>query len=674
MENGPSILYLDLEPLNNDGKKIREIGVVIDYVQYKSSSASQILEQINHYQPLFLCGHNIRFFDYHYLLETALAEYIKNLVIIDTLELSLLFFNEKTLHKLPKAYKDDDPQQISDPLKDALITRELLIKLVQRFAELSDDLKIIYYTLLGKTKQFKAFFRLIESDLPNTNPDVHALILNVLNNRVKNSTKVAQLIEQDPIALAFIISVLHSDIEVRSFPPKVFFDFPYIQELLISLTFDPAEEIKTLAASAQKYFGFDGFRSFPKLGADQDLFAHGKTVSQKDIIEDALNRENLLTVLPTGGGKTFTFWLPAIIKAKKTRCLTVVISPLQALMKDHIFNFNKKLAGLSSAEALSGYLTLPQRRTIIQRIINGSVDILYVAPESLRSKNLERILKFRYIERVVIDEAHCLSTWGNDFRHDYYYIATFIKKITDQKYNGIPIPLSCFTATANKKTIEDIEDYFKGTLGVTFKTHIASPNRTNLTYSAKRYKTKKDKAMALTYKIREIEDPILVYNPASRKQCEDIAEQLSTDLGRAILPFHAGLSSSLKNKTLSDFIKNEAAGIVATTAFGMGIDKPDIRHVVHFEISASLEDYMQESGRGGRDGEQAYCHLLFKSDDFDKLFFSQIRQKVTQPEIKKVFQTIKSYEGTKAKDDQKRIVVSIHELAQSIGIQTDLVK
>lgn len=671
MEKSTSILYLDLEPLNNDAKKIREIGVVIDYVQYKSGSASQILEQIDHYQPQFLCGHNLRSFDYHYLMETQLSAFIQDLEIIDTLELSLLFFNEKTLHKLPKAYKADDPHQISDPLKDAIITRELLIKLVQRFSELNDDLKIIYYTLLCKTKRFKSFFHLIDADSLDTTTDLASLILKVLKNKIRNSAKIVQLIDQEPIVLAFIISVLHSDIEIRSFPPKVYFDFPHIQELLISLAFDPVEEINNLTDNAKIYFGFDSFRSFPKLEADQDLFAHGQTVSQKDIITDAINRENLLTVLPTGGGKTFTFWLPAIIKAKKTRCLTVVISPLQALMKDHIFNFNKKLAGLSAAEALSGYLTLPQRRTIIRRIINGSVDILYLAPESLRSKNMERILRFRYIDRVVIDEAHCLSTWGNDFRHDYYYIADFIRKITDQKYNGKPIPISCFTATANKKTIEDIQGYFKNSLGVTFKTHIASPNRTNLEYSAQRFKNKKEKAMALTSKIREIEDPILVYNPASRKQCEDIAEQLSTDLGRSILPFHAGLSSSVKNKTLTNFIKNEAAGIVATTAFGMGIDKPDIRHVIHYEISASLEDYMQESGRGGRDGEQAFCHLLFKPDDFDKLFFSQIRQKVTQPEIKKVFQTIKSYDGMQTKDNQKRIVVSIHELAQNIGIQTD---
>lgn len=670
-----SILYLDLEPFNNDARKIREIGVIIDHYEYKSPSPSLIVQLIEPYQPQFLCGHNIREFDYNYLMDTSLALIIRKLEIIDTLDLSLLFFSEKNLHKLEKDYKADTPQSRSDPLEDAKLTRELLIKLVDRFSNLSDDLKKIYYSLLSKDKRFKAFFKLLEMKiaLPDPPYDLSSLIVQVLNNRIKDRARIKQLIDDAPIALAFIVSILHDEIEIRAFPLKVYFDFPFIQELLVSLTFNQKEEIAELEKSAMIFFGFDSFRSFPKQEVDTDLFSHGQTISQKEIITDALNLENLLVVLPTGGGKTFTFWLPAIIKAKKTRSLTVVISPLQALMKDHIFNFNQKLAGLSSAEALSGYLTLPQRRTIIQRVINGSVDILYIAPESLRSKSLERLIRFRYIDRVVIDEAHCLSTWGNDFRHDYYYIATFIKKITDHKYDK-PIPISCFTATANKKTIEDIQGYFKETLGVTFKLHIASPNRTNLIYNAQQYQNKKEKLMALISMVRESKAPILVYNPASRKQCEDIAEQLNTNLGRLILPFHAGLSSSAKSETLTNFIKNDAEGIVATTAFGMGIDKPDIRYVIHYEISSSLEDYMQESGRGGRDGQQAFCHILFKPDDFDKPFFSLIRQKLTHAEIKKVFQSIKSYQGMPVANNpnnKKRIVISIYELAQSIGIQTD---
>ncbi|MCU7832410.1 MAG: DEAD/DEAH box helicase, partial [gamma proteobacterium symbiont of Lucinoma myriamae] len=347
-----------------------------------------------------------------------------------------------------------------------------------------------------------------------------------------------------------------------------------------------------------------------------------------------------------------------------------MISPLQALMKDHIFNFNKKLAGVASAEALSGYLTMPERRTIIKQVINGSVDILYLAPESLRSRNIEKLLAYRYIERIVIDEAHCLSTWGNDFRHDYFYIAQFIQKVQDKKYNQQRIPISCFTATAtaNKNTIGEIERYFKEQLDITFEHYIASPKRTNLVYSAKQYSNKKEKTKQFIAQIRSIKDPCLVYNPSSRKQCEMLAEQLSSDLGRHFYSFHAGMSSSDKGDILTDFIDNKADGIVATTAFGMG--KPDIRHIIHYEVSSSLEDYMQESGRAGRDGEESYCHILFNDEDFDKIFFSLIHQKVTQPEIRKIFQAIKRYKGHKS-GEERCIVVSVNELAESAGMKTD---
>ncbi len=668
------ILFLDLEPFNSDqhNKTIRETGIVLDDLQLKSNSVKILAERISSYQPVYLCGHNLRSFDYHYLLNSSLASLVTHLEIIDTLELSLLFFSENTLHKLPKSYKENDPNKTNDPLQDALITRELLKQIIDRFFKLSPSLQQIYFSLLHQTSQFKPFFDFLKPDItPYSNSaSLSEAIFKELNDRIQTPEHLPALVSEHPVELSYIISVLHGEIEeIRAFPPKIHFDYPNIQERLNSLTFNQTIEIAALEQSALKYFGFERFRCFPTFKSDDDLIEALDEVSQRDIIQAALQQEDILAVLPTGGGKTFTFWLPAIIKAKRTRSLTVVISPLQALMKDHIFNFNNQLAGLASAEALSGYLTMPERRNIIRRVINGSIDILYLAPESLRSKNIERILSYRYIERFVIDEAHCLSTWGNDFRHDYFYIARFINKIQDKKYSN-RIPLSCFTATANKKTIEEIENYFKTQLNISFTHYIASPKRSNLVYSAQCYGSKKAKTQQLIAQIRAIKEPCLVYNPSSRKQCEMLAEQLSSDLGRPFYAFHAGMSSTEKNQVLNDFISNDADGIVATTAFGMGIDKPDIRHVIHYEVSPSLEDYMQESGRAGRDGEGAHCHILFNQDDFDKIFFSLIRQKVTHPEIKKIFQSIRRYKGRKVGNERK-IVVSINELAESAGMKTD---
>jgi len=669
-----SILFLDLEPLNSDKdeKPIREIGVVIDDFQQKQASPGKLFEQLQSYKPEFLCGHNLRKFDYHYLTETALNPLVRDMGIIDTLELSLLLFSENTLHKLPKSYKDNDPNGVNDPLKDALITKQLLFKIIKRFEQLPDTLQSIYCSLLSFTADFQPFFNLINLSVPiiTEHAELSEAIKKELGSKIQSPGNLLPLLSDHPIELAYMISVLHRSIEeVRSFPPKLFFDYPNIQAQLNSITFNQLNEIADLEKSAMKYFGFDSFRCFAKFKSETDLLMAGELISQRDIVQATLEREDILAVLPTGGGKTFTFWLPAIIKAKKTRALTIVISPLQALMKDHIFNFNKNLSGLASAEALSGYLSLPERRTIIKRVINGSVDILYLAPESLRSRNIEKLLAYRYIERIVIDEAHCLSTWGNDFRHDYFYIAQFIQNVQDKKYPD-RIPIACFTATANQNTIAEIEQYFREQLNVTFKHYIASPKRINLVYSAKQYSNKKEKTKQLIAQIRSIENPCLVYNPSSRQQCEELAEQLSSDLGRPFYSFHAGMSSSDKGDILTDFISNKADGIVATTAFGMGIDKPDIRHVIHYQVSSSLEDYMQESGRAGRDGEQSFCHILFNDEDFDKIFFSLIRQKVTQPEIRKIFQAVKRYKGRKS-GEERCIVVSVNELAESAGMKTD---
>ncbi|MCU7940651.1 MAG: RecQ family ATP-dependent DNA helicase [gamma proteobacterium symbiont of Bathyaustriella thionipta] len=669
------ILFLDLEPFNSDKdqKRIREIGVLIDDFQQKHASPGKLLEQLQSYNPVFLCGHNLRKFDYQYLTQTTLNPLVHNLGIIDTLELSLLFFSENTLHKLPKSYKDNDPNGVNNPLEDALISKTLLLKIIDRFQQLPESLQSLYFSLLAPTSSFHPFFNLINPSVVmiTEKSELKEHIIKELGSKIQSPDNLLPLISDHPIELAYMISVLHGSIEeIRSFPPKLFFDYPGIQEKLNSITFNQNHEISNLEQSALKYFGFNSFRSFAKFKSETDLFAATEEISQRDIARATLEREDILTVLPTGGGKTFTFWLPAIIKAKRTRALTIVISPLQALMKDHIFNFNKKLSGLASAEALSGYLTMPERRTIIKRVINGSVDILYLVPESLRSRNIEKLLAYRYIERIVIDEAHCLSTWGNDFRHDYFYIAQFIQKVQDKKYNQQRIPISCFTATANKNTIGEIEKYFKEQLDITFEHYIASPKRTNLVYSAKQYSDKKEKTKQLISQIRRIKDPCLVYNPSSRKQCEMLAEQLSTDLGRPFYSFHAGMSSSDKGNILTNFINNKADGIVATTAFGMGIDKPDIRHVIHYEVSSSLEDYMQESGRAGRDGEESHCHIHFNDEDFDKIFFSLIRQKVTQPEIRKIFQSIKRYKGRKS-GEERCIVVSVNELAESAGMKTD---
>src|SRR5690606_20048228 len=190
-----------------------------------------------------------------------------------------------------------------------------------------------------------------------------------------------------------------------------------------------------------KYFGYDSFRTFD--GASL----------QQDAVEAALKDESIVTVFPTGGGKSLTFQIPALMQRETVRGLTVVISPLQSLMKDQVDNLSDK--NIQAAESINGLLDPIERSKVIERVKDGSVGILYIAPESLRSKTIEKLLMDRNIVRFVIDEAHCFSTWGQDFRVDYLYIGDFIKNIQDKKGLEKPIPVSCFTATAKPKVIDD---------------------------------------------------------------------------------------------------------------------------------------------------------------------------------------------------------------------------
>jgi len=282
LEHDKSILYLDLEPYNQD-KTIREIGIVIDCKGYKSTSPSKILKFIQQHNPKFLCGHNLRFFDYQFLKETCLNSVIEDLQIIDTLELSLLFFSEKTIHKLPKSYKESDKHRTNDPLKDAIITRKLLFGVITRFFKLPVEIQSIYYSLLGDQEKFKPFFDIIEPRLKATFCDTKSageIIKKAFNPKLRNDKLLPDIIAQRPVELAYIVSVLHDSIELKSFPPKVFFDYPNIQELLISLTFNLDDEIAGLKDSANRYFGFDTFRKFPKLVSDDGLFVFTNYLNQ----------------------------------------------------------------------------------------------------------------------------------------------------------------------------------------------------------------------------------------------------------------------------------------------------------------------------------------------------------------------------------------------------------
>lgn len=637
-----NIIFCDIEA-SIKTKKINEVGLVYKNSNFKTSSIEEAKKFISICKTDFISGHNFIDFDLNILKYSSLYKDIVNYKIIDTLPLSLLLFNEKTIHSLPKNYKNEDDFD-NNPVEDSKITAILFDKLLERFNEIPNDTKNIFYSLLKNNQYFSGFFEYIclSTKLIDLNfEDLFNLIKNKHNKTIVNFEYLKDVLISNKVELAYILALLTPYIEIKAHPPKILFSYPNIVEIQKKLCFDRELSNKILSDFSKEVFGFGTFREFPRLNAN---ILDNPSISQREIVEASLRDESFLAILPTGGGKTFTFWLPAIFKSNSYKGLTVVISPLQALIEDHIKSFNLKVANYK-AVAISGFMSPLERSEAVEQVVNGEADILYIAPESLRSNTIFNILKNRLIERFVIDEAHCLSTWGNDFRQDYYYICEFIKDLLDKKNFQNHIPISCFTATGKPSVIKDIENYFLEGLSIKLDKYLAVPERKNLKYKSIP-SSGKYKYLELLKLINEHDGATLVYIPTSTKNCDEIANKIAMDTNKIVKSFHSKIESQEKMQILKDYIENRVDIIVATTAFGMGVDKANITNVIHYEISDSLENYAQEAGRGARDENfEAYCPILFDEDDLDKHFVSLNRSKLTASEINSIFLVIKKSKG-----------------------------
>ena len=266
--------------------------------------------------------------------------------------------------------------------------------------------------------------------------------------------------------------------------------------------------------------------------------------------------------------------------------------------------------------------------------------LLYISPESLRSKTIERLLLGRKIVRFVIDEAHCFSSWGQDFRVDYLYIGDFIKQIQEKKNLEETIPVSCFTATAKKKVIEDICAYFKEKLSLDLEIFSSNATRTNLQYKVFEKGDEEEKYNSVRDLIEEKNCPTIIYVSRTKK-AYSLAERLTED-GFNAKPYHGKMDVKEKTANQDAFIKGEVPIMVATSAFGMGVDKKDVGMVIHYEISDSLENYIQEAGRAGRDENiTADCFVLFNEEDLGKHFILLNQTKLSIKEIQQVWKAIK---------------------------------
>ncbi|MCD7926515.1 MAG: RecQ family ATP-dependent DNA helicase [Bacteroides sp.] len=461
--------------------------------------------------------------------------------------------------------------------------------------------------------------------------------MDILSDRfygeICESAPLADLVEHYPLELAYTLALINCKDRYSITPPWVLHAFPAVDKLMnqlrntLCITGCPyCNKAFDIHLGLKKYFGFDPYRLYDNIPL------------QAQAVEVAVKGKSLLAVFPTGGGKSITFQVPALMNGDMVKGLTVVISPLQSLMKDQVDNLRKH--SITDAVTINGLLDPVERAKSFERVEEGTASILYISPESLRSRTIERLLLGRKIVRFVIDEAHCFSALGQDFRVDYLYIGDFLKQLQKKKGLEQPIPVSCFTATAKQKVIEDIEDYFKAKLDIDFELFRAGTSRTNLRYKVFRREDKREKYNSLREIIEEHHCPTIVYVSRSATASE-LAAQLVKD-GIEAKAYHGKMDVREKTDNQNAFIAGEVQVMVATSAFGMGVDKKDVGLVVHYEISDSLENYVQEAGRAGRDEHiTADCFILFNEEDLSKHFILLNQTKLHIKEIRQVWKVVK---------------------------------
>ncbi|GAA0881081.1 DNA helicase RecQ [Algoriphagus jejuensis] len=365
-------------------------------------------------------------------------------------------------------------------------------------------------------------------------------------------------------------------------------------------------------ADLKKIFGFSQFRG-----------------NQERIVDNLLNRRNTFVIMPTGAGKSLCYQLPAVV----TEGTAIVISPLIALMKNQVDQLNA--VGVN-AHFLNSTLTKSEATRVKNEVLAKRTKLLYVAPESLTKEENIIFLKSALLSFVAIDEAHCISEWGHDFRPEYRKIKTIVAQIAPN------LPIIALTATATPKVQQDIQRNLQMEEADLFK---SSFNRTNLFYEV-RPKVKNESKTSLIKFIKQHKGKSGIIYCLSRKKVEEIAGLLRVNQINAA-PYHAGLDSAVRIKTQDDFLNEELDVIVATIAFGMGIDKPDVRYVIHYDVPKSIEGYYQETGRAGRDGLEGHCLMFYRYEDIVKLEKFNKDKPVTERENAKILlQEMAAYSET----------------------------
>ena len=599
---------------------------------------------------LFLLGHNIIAFDIPLL--KALNPHLRllKLPVVDTLRLNPLAFPRHPYHHLVKHYKDGSlvRRQINDPLLDSKLAVEAFANQLKQFEDDPPELLTAWHWLTTSENGtgFDLVFSAIRGMAKPTLEEAREAIQQRLDGQgcQVHTRSVVDTTREQRWPLAYVLAWLSVAGTDSVMPPWVLFQFPQASKMVKQLRDSPCQqpdcqwcrERHDPARELKRWFGFQEFRHEP---ADED-----GVPLQKRIVQKAMLGEDLLAILPTGTGKSVCYQVPALSRYDKAGTLTVVISPLVALMADQVDNLEKQ--GVNSCVTVNGLLSMPERRNALDKIRMGAASILLISPEQLRSKSMRNALEQRQIGSWVLDEAHCLSKWGHDFRPDYRYIGSFIQ---DQPHGEDPPPILCLTATAKPDVKQEIIEYFRKTLNVNLDLVDGGTERRNLHFWV--IKTTEAQRLAHlhdtleSYLPSDLEGGAIIYC-ATRRNAEKVAEFLNGK-GTKADHFHAGLTPEKKKQVQDDFKEGRLRALAATNAFGMGIDKPDVRLVVHADIPGSLENYLQEAGRAGRDNDAAHCVLLYTNEDVERQYGMTARSRLTQSEINAVLKSLRNLDRRK---------------------------
>ena len=616
----------------------------------------------------YLVGHNIIEHDLELLARHAPSLKLLNLPAIDTLYLSPLAFPENPYHRLVKQYQEPALArvQINDPLLDAGLTLELLADVTDALRSKDADLVLAWHALLAtgvKGHAFDHFFQTIRgTDAAPPMEEAIPAIANRLRERgcPNQAARIARDALSHPLALTYLLAWLPAAGGNSIIPPYV--ENRFASGALATRLRDArcgdricpwCSERLDAEKALKRWFGFPGFRKQPQSRDGESL--------QRAIVEKHLAREHVLGILPTGTGKSLCYQLPALMRYEATAAITVVISPLVALMADQVAAMRRQ--GITFATTINGLIPMPERREALAQIRLGDAGIVLVAPEQLRNRSFRKAIAGRRIGAWIVDEAHCLSKWGHDFRPDYRYVARYIA----EHHGEDAAPILCLTATAKHDVVEDIREHFEQTLQARLEVIDGGAERRNLEFVV----MPTSASQRIEHIHRAVEDALaragsggaIVYC-TTKRSTEETAQALA-DGGLSAQHFHSGLSPERKREIQRNFHEGDIDVVVATNAFGMGIDKPDVRAVVHAEIPGSLESYLQEAGRAGRDGEQAHCLLLFEPDDAEQQFSLTARSRLERRDILAVLRAIRRLDERRRRhhgDTEDSVVATAGEI------------